>query len=127
GFALFPELFGKSSNKYERFTLWLVANHGVVSTSMRDSFSAGGKTDIDIGEKTYQDVPQKYYQLFNNIEKVKAVILAADKDTLLYHWNSDDFEDRIEKWIELVQKAASEERFDVIKLLEDVFEYKECE
>lgn len=41
GFALFPELFSNSPDKYERFTLWLVANHGVVSSSMRDPFSAG--------------------------------------------------------------------------------------
>lgn len=61
GFALFPEMFGKSQNKYERFTLWLVANHGVVSTSMRDNFSAGGKVDLEIDGTTYKGVPRKEY------------------------------------------------------------------
>ncbi len=32
----------------ERFTLWLVANHGVVSSSMRDPFSAGGQGDLEV-------------------------------------------------------------------------------
>lgn len=123
GFALFPELFGKSSNKYERFTLWLVAKHGIVSTSMRDSFSAGGKANIEIGDSLYENVPQKYYQLLSNKEKVKDIILNTDKDILISNWNSDDFEDRIEKWIELVKKEAEEDNFDVSILLEEMFEY----
>ena len=52
GFALFPEMFSNSRNKYERFTLWLVANHGVISSSMRDPFSAGGQAELEIMEVT---------------------------------------------------------------------------
>lgn len=64
GFALFPEMFSNSRNKYERFTLWLVANHGVISPSMRDPFSAGGQVDLNINGSHYENLPQKYRQLF---------------------------------------------------------------
>lgn len=127
GFALFPELFSTKLNKYERFTLWLVANHGIVSTSMRDSFSAGGKEDIEIDGKLYKNVPQKYYQLAQYGDKVKDIILRTDKSVLINSWSDDDFEDRIEKWIELVSKASGEDSFEVAKLLEDVFEYSPLE
>jgi len=42
-FTYFPELLGKSGKKYSRFTVWLVTKHGIVSPSLRDTFTAGGK------------------------------------------------------------------------------------
>ncbi|MCB6994255.1 hypothetical protein LI177_12270 [bacterium 210820-DFI.6.37] len=124
GFALFPELFGKRQNKYERFTLWLVANHGIVSTSMRDSFSAGGKKDLKIADKLYKAIPQKFYQLSIYRDKVKDILLNTDKTILARNWDGD-FQDPIEKWIQLVCEAAKEEDFDVSMLLEDMLTAKQ--
>lgn len=121
GFALFPELFSSSSNKYERFTLWLVANHGVVSSSMRDPFSAGGQFDLYINGNHYERLPQKYRQLFENRMKVKNVVMQTDVNILAGTWNMTNFTDRIKMWIELVSKQAEKEKFDVEGLLGDIF------
>ena len=123
GFVLFPELFGESRNKYERFTLWLVANHGVVSSSMRDPFSAGGKADLEVNGNYYEKVPQKYVQLYTYRNKVEEIILKADETVLKAMWVSDNqsFGKRMNKWVELVSSNAEKEKFDVKGLLSDIF------
>ena len=41
--ARFPEIFGRGSSKYQKLASWLAARHGIVDSSLRDRFSAGGK------------------------------------------------------------------------------------
>ncbi|MDE5777278.1 MAG: hypothetical protein K2I10_02025 [Lachnospiraceae bacterium] len=124
GFALFPELFSNSPNKYERFTLWLVANHGVVSSSMRDPFSAGGQVDFEISGRVYERLPQKYHQLATYSNKVKDAIMNIDEQTLVTTWEEGNTElkNRMQRWIQLVVNAAISETFDVAQFLEDVFD-----
>lgn len=124
GFALFPEVFSNSPNKYERFTLWLVANHGVISSSMRDPFSAGGQFDLDINGNHYERLPQKYCQLFETREKVRELVLETDISVLTETWNMKKFTNRMKSWISVVVKQAEKEKFDVEGLLEDMFEEK---
>ena len=124
GFALFPELFSDSRNKYERFTLWLVANHGVVSSSMRDPFSAGGQFDLDVNGVHYEKLPQKYIQLFFCKDKVEDTILKIGEDVLCATWGMEKtgFEHRMKTWMELVSKYAEKEKFNVLGFLKDMFE-----
>lgn len=124
GFALFPELFSDNRNKYERFTLWLVSNHAVVSSSIRDPFSAGGQLDIELNGKYYQKLPQKYIQLYFNKRKVEETIKKADETVLLSTWSTNtlNFNGRMSKWMELVTGFAQNEKFDVAKFLKNVFE-----
>lgn len=124
GFALFPELFSDSRNKYERFTLWLVANHGVVSSSMRDPFSAGGQFDLDVNGVHYEKLPQKYIQLFFYKDKVEDTILKIGEDVLCATWGTEKtgFEYRMKTWMELVSKYAEKEKFNVSGFLKDMFE-----
>lgn len=124
GFALFPELFSNSSNKYERFTLWLVANHGVVSSSMRDPFSAGGQVDFEINGRMYERLPQKYGQLAANKNRVEEIVMSVDEKTLAATWHTTDtgYENRMRYWISLVTKLAKTEHFDVEQFLEDLFD-----
>ncbi len=124
GFALFPELFGDSKNKYERFTLWLVANYGVVSSSMRDPFSAGGQIDLDINDVHYQNLPKKYFQLFSYRDKVAEIINKAKHDVLRTTWGEENgaCTNRMKKWRELVSEYAEKENFDVYTFLGNVFD-----
>lgn len=123
GFALFPELFSNSPNKYERFTLWLVANHGVVSSSMRDPFSAGGQIDFEINGRLYEHLPKKYGQLAAYRNRVEEIVMSMDNNTLsnTWHTNNTGFQDRMKLWIDLVAKSAKAENFDVEQFLEDLF------
>ena len=124
GFALFPELFSNSQNKYERFTLWLVANHGVVSSSMRDPFSAGGQIDFTLNGRVYERLPQKYGQLAAYRNRVKEIILSTDNKSLFVTWHdvNTGIEDRMRHWIDLVARAAGAENFNVRQFLEDLFD-----
>lgn len=124
GFALFPELFSNSSNKYERFTLWLVANHGVISSAMRDPFSAGGQVNFEINGHLYKNLPKKYGQLIANKNRVEELVMSLDANTLSItgHIESTRFEDRMSYWINLVMKEAKAEKFNVGQLLEDLFD-----
>mgnify|MGYP000010267437 FL=1 len=123
GFALFPELFSNSPNKYERFTLWLVANHGVVSSSMRDPFSAGGKIDFEVNGHKYDHIPQKYGQLAANKDRVEKFVQTTDGEILSTTWQvaHKGFGDRMKNWICLVAKSAKAEKFDVEQFLNDLF------
>ena len=123
GFALFPELFSNSPNKYERFTLWLVANHGVVSSSMRDPFSAGGQIDFEVNGRLYNHLPKKYGQLAASKDRVEEIVMTIDDKTLTATWHVDsaDFQNRMKYWIALVAKSAETENFDVEQFLEDLF------
>lgn len=124
GFALFPELFSNRPNKYERFTLWLVANHGVVSSSMRDPFSAGGQIDFEINGRLYERLPKKYGQLATNKKRVEEIVMSMDEETLYSMWSTANtgYDNRMRYWISLVAKAAETEHFDVKQFLEDLFE-----
>lgn len=124
GFALFPELFSNSLNKYERFTLWLVANYGVISSSMRDPFSAGGQIDFEINGHIYEHLPKKYGQLAANKNRVEEIVMSIDDNTLLVAWNiiNTEFKDRMKNWIDLVAKAAETEKFNVEQFLKDLFD-----
>jgi len=60
-FALFPDVFAISSpKKYDKVASWLVKEHGIVSSSLRDSFSAGGKTSFKYRKVSFKKVPQVY-------------------------------------------------------------------
>lgn len=122
GLALFPEIFSQRPDKYQRFTLWLVANHGVVSSSMRDPFSAGGQVNLDLGGKTFQRVPRKYGHLRDHCEEVKQIIQETNIEQLKDYWKIDetDFENRLQKWIQVVDRQAKEP-FDVKELLTEIF------
>ena len=104
GFAFFPDLLGNLPTKYERFSLWLVANHGVVSTSMRDTFSAGGRGRIEIPTNPYGalEVPRAIANINNHSAAIATCILSADESLLRETWQERIIcGDRMGQWIDL--------------------------
>ena len=68
-FAHFPEVFSTSSNKFSRCAMWLAAEHSIVSSSLRDNFSAGGKYEyLDYGR-----IPR----IFDTLESCRKYVLRA--------------------------------------------------
>ncbi|MDR0600097.1 MAG: hypothetical protein LBG84_08470 [Treponema sp.] len=85
-FILFPEIFGNSPVKYQRLSTWLVTKHGVVDPSLRDRFTAGGRTDITMGNNIYRRVPRIFKVLSGTISSVARVIETMPDDLLRHYW-----------------------------------------
>ncbi len=70
---LFPEVFSKSANKYERPSAYLVTEYNSVCSSLRDIFSAGGRTQITVNGNKYL-VPKIFSHLVENAKKIEKSI-----------------------------------------------------
>lgn len=68
--VLFPELFGKSSNKFRNVTVWLVTKESIICPNVRDPFSAGGQEDIEISGNAYKGVPRSLINIIKNKKSI---------------------------------------------------------
>lgn len=122
GLAFFPELFSNSIKKYESFSLWLVSQHGIVSTSLRDTFTAGGQQRIKTTKGTFENMPQIIYKVFNNSSKIAMKINLAEKSLLKEYWKVRNINsDRIGQWIELVSQNYTSSEHNIHKVIEAIF------
>lgn len=114
GFCWFPEIFGNQQRtKYNRFALWLTTENGIVPTSLRDIYSAGGRDSITVHGKTIENQPQVIVQLSHSVQAVRKEILNADSAWIKEMWKVShvyDGKDRIIQWIELVSKCGTIEK-----------------
>ncbi len=83
----FPEVFGRSSSKYQNLASWLAARHGIVDSSLRDRFSAGGKIDLEIGNRLYSKLPRVFFHLKNNASEIIAAVKRLSPEEAKYYWN----------------------------------------
>ena len=85
--ARFPEMFGTSRNKYQKIASWLAARHGIVDSSLRDRFSAGGKVDLKIKNKTYKNFPRIFSHLKNNYIEIVEEVKKLSPDEAKFYWS----------------------------------------
>lgn len=119
-FALFPEVFSRSQTKYKRIGGWLVVRHSILSTSLRDTFSAGGKVTLIVKGDEIQQVPKVFKHLQDNVGDIISELINLPIEEIHRYWGDTylpaDYESatrRMETWIDMViQQSAS--------LLEDV-------
>lgn len=86
-FARFPEVFSSSVKKYQRSALWLTMKQSVVSTSLRDNFSASGRANVVLKNITYQNAPKIYKTLHEHRFVVRNALFEADIEDLMDDWN----------------------------------------
>lgn len=117
-YAFFPEtILGNPRNKYDKFALWLVTKHGVINTSLRDEFSAGGQQKItDTGGEThlYSAVLKR---VENNILAIKKFILETPENILTELWGNYIKDDRITQWANLVLSYCKPSNHNEMKLI----------
>lgn len=109
GLALFPEIYGSASTKFENFTMWLIIHYGVVSKSLRDIFTAGGQVEIKYENKS-DKFPQIYAKLINQKDDVIGILSRMPSDTLSETWQMPVYHsigDRLQQWIQLVVRNSS--------------------
>ncbi|MDR2883975.1 MAG: hypothetical protein LBV09_02585 [Deferribacteraceae bacterium] len=108
-FALFPNILHNGSKKYEELSLWLVAKYGIVSTSMRDTFTAGGVVTIDTGKGVFKDIPRIFGNINKNKDKIMEYILNADEGVLKQTWHVDKIlSNRLKQWIDIANSNNKE-------------------
>lgn len=101
---LFPEILGNASpSKYERVAAYWIAEHGVVSASLRDAFTAGGrKTVPGLGELRQVDV-----LLLDVARDLVARLNGFDEEVLMHYWRTPSIDpDRLEQWLTMTETAA---------------------
>lgn len=106
----FPELFGSSGRtKYNRYLMWLVTDMNIVTGSVRDSFSAGGRVPIRLNDGTILKAPA----IIGRVQKYKGLIARTIRSeaegVLINRWRVNHLEsDRIGQWIDLCVPYAAQ-------------------
>src|SRR3989338_6476072 len=126
--ARFPEIFGRSRTKYQNLAVWLAARYGVVDSSLRDRFTAGGQKDIEVNGVKYKKMPRIFGYLKDNAKEVIDIVSGLSVEDVKHYWDLDQYlnkEDLIGKWVELVIQYSSHalpssKRF-IVHLLGDAF------
>ena len=107
-YALFPEIMGTATDKYDNFSLWLVSNYGIVSTSMRDSFSAGGRVNVDVNGRCI-NLSRSVYNLFVYKDLLKQYLDSVPEFILKELWKVQSiWVDRYAQWLGIVIKYNQE-------------------
>ena len=104
--VLFTEIFSTHNQKYNRVTPWLVSKYQVVSPSLRDSFSAGGKVNIN-----GHSFPKVVGTLMEHIDRIIGKINSIPLDDIAHYWKMeiDNFskKDRFMMWLSKIMKNIS--------------------
>lgn len=114
-FVHFPEIFSKSTKKFSRCAMWMVTDRSIVSSSLRDSFTAGGKIDIVTKSATYVNAPRIMFNVHEYRKSIISELESADPEKLQEDWNAlpinkrtifiedlKSIDDRIRIWTSLV-------------------------
>ena len=133
-FARFPEVFGKSTRKkYQRVASWLAARHGIVDSALRDKFSAGGKVDLEVGGRLYNQLPKVFFYLNNYARQIIEAVKEIPLDEIQFYWGlacDPDPEQKIIEWTKMVlqysgQVIEDSDRF-IVHLLGTNFSEEDC-
>ncbi len=113
-YALFPEVLSSSTQKYEKLALYLVAKKGVVHTSLRDTFSAGGKYIFE-----NKELPKYVKRIVErqSLKQIRHAILNVSPELIEEYWGTTSIDDRIHFWLEkVIQQIQSNDKLcDSIK------------
>lgn len=108
--ARFPEIFGRSQTKYQNFAAWLAARYGVVDSSLRDRFTAGGQQAIVINGVTYPKIPKVFYYLQKNAKEIIGIVSKLTADEVRHYWDIKEYiktKELVDKWVCLVIQHSS--------------------
>lgn len=122
---LFPEIFSNCATKYLGLSVYLLQEYQIVSSSLRDSFSAGGKMEIVVNDVTYK-VSRIYERLYKNAVQIKGILNEMDVHLLQEYWLGHSTNiivtdhNKLDNWKKMLDKLA----YDLPKELKasDIFE-----
>ncbi len=104
----FPEVFSHSRQKFSRSAMWMATDQGVLSSSLRDNFTAGGRCHVRLNDKTYVNLPH----VFDTLHEHRRAFIRELEDTpvekLKEDWNypgdlKENITDKLFVWIDIVR------------------------
>lgn len=111
GFVYFPEVAGPSSPfKYNRFSLWLATEVGVVNPNARDAFSAGGQVQMKMQSGQEIKVPAYFKKIDNHCELIEKILQNESSEVLSKFWNESvdtSYSSRIQQWCFNIADASN--------------------
>lgn len=115
--ALFPEILGKTQKKFNRLSIWLVREHGIVHPNTRDSFTAGGQCEIKVGRRTFM-APKIFEKLSALIPEVLETVKTLSEQEAKHYWGSHftGYGSLASQWVNAIAHEAEgtvSEGFDV--------------
>lgn len=124
GYCWFPEIFSNNQTKYTRFALWLVTQKGVVATSLRDIFTAGGRKDIKTLNNTWKNQPQIIFKMLELKNDIIREISNASPEQIREFWRVEHRSevDNLKLWINLITNEISNNRAETKRILYDIFD-----
>ena len=106
--ALFPEIFGNSSKKFNRFSIWLVQKFGIVHPNARDPFTAGGRCVLSVGGKDFR-LPRIFDKLRTHLHKVVEAVENLSDEDAKYYWDDyfTGYGQKLPQWIEAISNESN--------------------
>lgn len=124
-YIYFPETIMSSSRqeKYDRATLWLATEKGIINANVRDSFSAGGRKLMEAADGGQIWMPAVFKKISDHIRNIAEVITDTPDEILSEKWGRTVETNRARQWIELVINASEDlrGRVDAKRVLEKIF------
>lgn len=123
-FVYFPEcILSRGNRKYSRAVLWLATQEGIINPNVRDSFSAGGKSELRNEAGINVLMPQVFTKIKNNIEKFKEVLYNTPPEELSVFWGESIEKNRPLQWLKLVLREENSipEQFTARSVLRRIF------
>ena len=124
-YSYFPETIVSSSQfKYDRATLWLATQKGIIYANVRDSFSSGGRNIMQTISGESIEMPAVFKKIQDHIELFVKIINDTPSVVLSENWGQPVDKNRIKQWINLVINEATdaEKRKKARGVLERIFE-----
>ena len=102
-YVYFPEtILSNSSHKYDRATLWLATQRGVINANVRDSFSAGGRRIMKTIDCCFVEMPAIFNKVAEHIDLIFNILCNETNEFLSETWGEAVKVDRVQQWIDLV-------------------------
>lgn len=126
-YAMFPEILGNYSDKYNNASLFLLTRYGIINPSFRDMFSAGGQVELPLRTGVLVKMPATFGRIKRYKDLIVEVLQDTSAETLSENWNvAIDNENRIGQWCELcaAQYARTQNNlgYDIaLEVLEKIF------
>jgi hypothetical protein len=86
--VLFPEIFGSGNLKFERVAAYLVATRGVVSSNIRDIFTAGGQKPLMVILEEIL-MPKIFHKMYVLASDINRYLDSTPQEHLASYWKGE--------------------------------------